>query len=116
MLMRSGCFLSICLVVFSLAANAQLISGTVHDELGGTVEGATVQAKGTPTIVAADNLGAFSINIGPAVKNLIVSAVGFETLEVPATDGINIQLKRNQAPLTAWCSSPPKKEQGAERV
>ena len=99
MLMRSGCFLSICLVVFSLAANAQLISGTVHDELGGTVEGATVQAKGTPTIVAADNLGAFSINIGPSVKNLIVSAVGFETLEVPATDGINIQLKRNQGPL-----------------
>jgi TonB-linked SusC/RagA family outer membrane protein len=96
--MRSG-FFTLCFLIFSIVASAQVITGTVHDEQGTPVEGATVQGKGTSTVVAADGDGQFSINIGSDTKQLVVSAVGFETVEVPATAGIAVQLRRSQGPL-----------------
>lgn len=71
------------------------ITGTVTDEAGATVPGASVRIKGTSGGVAADNNGQFRIQ----AKNgdvIIVSGAGLETTEVTVGENttISIPVKR----------------------
>ena len=92
-------FLSLCM---SLPALAQKITvqGTVFDETGETLIGASVMVKGSATGVATDFDGNFRV-VTEANSTLVVSYVGYLSQEV-AVDGrteIKITLKPNSAVL-----------------
>ena len=91
--------LSLCM---SLSALAQKITvqGTVYDETGETLIGASVLVKGTTSGVATDFDGNFSVQAEPNAI-LVVSYVGYIAQEVPV-DGktqLKITLKPNSAVL-----------------
>ncbi len=84
------------LMLFSTIAFNQdrNISGTVKDESGAPVPGASVKIKGTKTGVAADNLGQFRI-LAKAGDVLLVTATGIEPTEsvVGSSNTILISVK-----------------------
>jgi hypothetical protein len=69
------------------------IKGKVTDDKGQPLEGATVLVKGTPNGTKTDASGNFSIE-ADANATLIISYVGFITVEVKAVAGAaDVQLK-----------------------
>lgn len=76
------------------------IKGTVLDEKGNSIPGATVLVKGTTTGTATDLNGAFSFNV-PDGATLIISFVGYVTQEVAIGNRQNIEvvLKEDAAQL-----------------
>ncbi|MGN6490871.1 MAG: SusC/RagA family TonB-linked outer membrane protein [Agriterribacter sp.] len=60
-------------------ANTRKITGTVKDNQGNPVAGATVEVKETKAITATDQLGFFTLQVGADAKTLIVSSVGMIT-------------------------------------
>lgn len=83
------------LSVSSLAMVAQIkVTGVVLDENNQPAIGATVVQKGNRGNGAATDLdGKFTLTV-PAKATLVISSVGYETVEVPAQSGaMKIQLK-----------------------
>ncbi|MDW3652543.1 MAG: TonB-dependent receptor [Bacteroidia bacterium] len=58
------------------------ISGTVLDEDGEALIGASVRAKGTTAGALTDEQGRFSFDVPDGVTTLIISYIGYKTLEV----------------------------------
>ena len=80
--MKKILFAGILLTLLSFAFNAQTdrtITGTIKDENGRAVFGATITAKGTNKATASDINGKFFILINDKIKMLEVSAVGYKT-------------------------------------
>tara|TARA_A100001011_G_scaffold283561_1_gene293920 strand:+ start:91 stop:3105 length:3015 start_codon:yes stop_codon:yes gene_type:complete len=69
------------LMVFQVALAQQVVTGTVSDENGQPIPGATVVVKGTSTATSADFDGNFSI-IAANGDVLVVSYVGYSALEI----------------------------------
>lgn len=67
------------------------IKGKVTDDKGQPLEGATVIVKGTNNGTKTDANGNFSINAEPN-STLIISYVGFETLEIKAGSGAALSI------------------------
>lgn len=97
-----GVLLQALLYVWLLVAPAGLfaqtarITGTVTDDKGETVIGATVVVKGSNNGTITDAHGAFMIDIPSGGATLVVSYIGYETQEVPVTaahSGLRIQLQ-----------------------
>ena len=65
------------------------------------VAGATVTVKGTRVITSTSTTGEFSLTLPSGKDKLVISSVGFETLEVDAgaTDRVEIILKETSAVL-----------------
>ena len=74
------------------------ITGTVVDETGETVIGATVVEKGTSNGTVTDFDGNFVIKVNPGAT-LVVSYIGYEKMEVVAENGMTITLKDNAVEL-----------------
>ena len=74
------------------------ITGTVVDETGETVIGATVVEKGTSNGTVTDFDGNFVIKVNPGTT-LVVSYIGYEKMEVVAENGMTIALKDNAVEL-----------------
>ena len=74
------------------------ITGTVFDETGETVIGATVVEKGTSNGTVTDFDGNFVIKVNPGAI-LVVSYIGYEKMEVAAENGMTITLKDNAVEL-----------------
>lgn len=91
--MRKIASLFTMLMLFSVFAFGQkrTITGTVTDEKGDAVPGASVRIKGERTGVAADNTGKFSIlaNTGDV---LIISGTNIETIEVAVGAGSTMSI------------------------
>ncbi|HMT73203.1 MAG TPA: SusC/RagA family TonB-linked outer membrane protein [Chitinophagaceae bacterium] len=70
------------------------ITGTVTDESGAPVPGASIKIKGTTTGVAADNNGQFRL-LAKTGDVLVVSGAGLDTKEVPVgtQSVVNISVK-----------------------
>ena len=83
-------------LVVHVAAFAQgtEIRGTVVDDTGEPVIGATVMIDGTKIGTATDIDGNFTLKCEPG-KKLTVSYIGFETQTVKAENGMTIQLKNS---------------------
>lgn len=89
--MKNICFhlnrklwLAIAMVValaFPALAQKITVSGTVFDEFGDPLIGATILQKGTTNGTAADLDGKFSINVEPNAT-LVVSYVGYDPMDV----------------------------------
>jgi iron complex outermembrane receptor protein len=67
------------------------VRGTVMDEYGEPVIGATVQIRGTSQGTVTDFDGNFTLS-APANGVLVVSYVGYRTQEVPVSSNVNIEL------------------------
>lgn len=89
-------------MVFTLTVNAQNIAvkGTVVDDTGEPLIGATVLQKGTGNGVATDIDGNFDITV-PSKATLVVSYVGYDNQEVKVNGQktLNVVLKSNSTML-----------------
>ena len=75
-------------------AQQSIVKGTIIDEFGEPVPGASVVVAGTTTGTITDFDGNFSLNVKPGAE-LRISFVGYETQTVKAKDGMTIQLSEN---------------------
>ena len=75
----------------AIAQNKQA-SGTVTDEKGEPVIGASVLAKGTTAGTVTDLDGKFTLNIPTNVSTLVIKYIGYTELEVSAGTNLNVML------------------------
>ncbi|MGP1990753.1 TonB-dependent receptor [Zobellia laminariae] len=95
--MKKQYFLCYALFMSVIGIASAQISGTVLDEDGGPLPGASVVIKGTTTGSTTDFDGLFSINAEVGDK-LVVSYIGYEKKEVVAeAGGMSIQLSSGVA-------------------
>ncbi len=85
-------------VPFAVSAAPITVNGTVVDETGEPVIGATVMVKGTSVGASTDLDGKFSFHAGKGAK-IIVTSVGYTSVEVKAQPELKIILKEDQALL-----------------
>jgi TonB-linked SusC/RagA family outer membrane protein len=71
----------------SFFADTIVIRGTVYDDKGAPLPRASVMVKGTGKGVHTDNDGRFSIGLPRTAGTLVISSVGFTTLEQVLTPG-----------------------------
>jgi len=72
-------------------AQNDAISGVITDNANLPVPYANVKEKGTKQEVTTDENGIFKISVKPGAV-LIISSVGFKTVEIKAADGLKIKL------------------------
>lgn len=76
-------FLSLLLITTVYAQNdTRKISGSVKDNNGNTIPGATVEVKNTKIVTATNGAGVFSLTIPSNAKTLIISSVGMKLQEL----------------------------------
>ncbi|MCM1520531.1 MAG: TonB-dependent receptor [Lachnoclostridium sp.] len=80
-------------ITFSLSVYAQniTVSGTVSDDTGEPLLGATVLVKGTTTGVATDFDGNYTISV-PSKGTLVFSYIGYNNMEVPVNGRTHIDV------------------------
>ena len=72
------------------------VSGSVKNENGEPVIGASVLAKGTSVGIATDVNGVFTLNVPANASALVFSYIGMNTLELPVRPVMNVVLKSNE--------------------
>ena len=91
--------LSMMLLIVSTVMYAQTeASGTVIDETGEGVIGATVMEKGTSNGTVTDLDGNFNLKVA-AGATIVITYIGYDAVEMPAATGLQIQLKENASEL-----------------
>ena len=76
-------------------AQTTRVSGTILDDTGETVIGASVVAKGTTVGTVTDIDGHFSLNIPSDKKTLVISLIGMKTKEVAAGTDLKIVMEND---------------------
>ncbi|MCH5716989.1 carboxypeptidase regulatory-like domain-containing protein [Niabella hibiscisoli] len=81
--------------VTSAIAQTRPVTGTVKDETGAPIPGATISVKGTSIAVKADSTGVFNVS-ADSRDLLTVSAIGYSTedFETGTSGALNIILKK----------------------
>lgn len=87
-----------CMVSTILYAQKIEASGTVVDQTGETIIGATIMEKGTTNGTITDFDGNFKINVNSGAK-LVISYIGFITQELPAAKDMKIIIKEDAQSL-----------------
>ena len=107
------------LAAFHYAAYGQTrVTGTVSDEQGEPLQGASVVVKGTATGVITDAAGAYAITLPEGATTLVFSFLGYATVEKPVAGAVvDIQLSEgvsylNEVVVTALGISREKKALG----
>ena len=90
--------MSFMLVFASTLMYAQEITGTVVDETGEGVIGATVKEKGTSNGAVTDLDGNFKIKVEKGAV-LVISYIGYDNVEIAAAPGMRVELKENASEL-----------------
>jgi len=81
-------------------AQNKLFNGIVSDENGNRVPFASVKVKGAKSGVSSDESGSFKIQLSSAQKQLQISAVGYSTVTVQASDNMSVVLVAENKTLT----------------
>ena len=90
---KSSILLMLMALFMSLTSFAQGLKGTVIDENGDPVIGATVAEKSNPkNATITDFDGNFTVNVN-AGKVIVITYIGYETRELPAKNGMTIKLQ-----------------------
>jgi TonB-linked SusC/RagA family outer membrane protein len=85
--------LSLCMAAVQLFAQSRTVTGTVTDNSGAAVVGASVQVKGGSAGTVTSSAGTFSLNVPASARTLVISSVNFATQEVSITSGpISVRL------------------------
>jgi len=84
-------FLTLFLTGIGILTAQTQVRGTVVDEAGIPIIGATIQVKGTAQGTVTDLDGQFSLS-APANATLVISYVGLTTQEIPVRPTVNITL------------------------
>ena len=96
---KSRYLLLLLTLVVSMAAKAQGILGTVTDDQGEPVIGASVVEKGNPQNgTITDFNGNFTIKVSQGTP-IIISYIGYVTQQVNATSGMSVTLKEDAQTL-----------------
>lgn len=85
-------FLALFFIGIGLAVAQTQVRGTVVDEAGEPVIGATIQIKGTSQGTVSDIDGNFNLS-APAGGTLVISYVGYQTQEVPVSANVRVALQ-----------------------
>ncbi|WP_294082318.1 SusC/RagA family TonB-linked outer membrane protein [Proteiniphilum sp. UBA5384] len=85
-------FLALFFIGIGLAVAQTQVRGTVVDETGEPVIGATIQIKGTSQGTVSDGDGNFNLS-APANGILVVSYVGYQTQEVQVKENVRVVLR-----------------------
>lgn len=98
--MRKMCTLVLCFLIAAsqLLAQTKTVTGKVLDDKGAPISGATVLEKGTRNGVSASSDGSFSIKVKSGAT-LVVSAVGFKSLQVASNGSLVLKLVTEQESL-----------------
>ena len=94
-LLRKQTFLIVISFMFTslqLLAQVKTVTGTVHDDKGQPVSGASIMLKGTTKGSTTDAAGSFSIQ-APDNATLTVSFVGFATQEIDVKGRSSVDVK-----------------------
>ena len=81
------------MVCLAMSAQSIVASGIIVDETGMGVIGATVMEKSTANGTVTDMDGHFSLNVSRGAT-LVISYIGYQTIELPAADGMKVTLKQ----------------------
>lgn len=84
-----------CVMGVSLYAQSQTVRGTVKDQAGEPIAGATILEQGTENGVITDIDGNYSLKVKPGAS-LVISYVGYETQTLKAKNVLNITLAEDQ--------------------
>ena len=96
---KSRYLLLLLALMVSMASNAQGILGTVTDDAGEAVIGASIVEKGNPQNGTITNFdGQFNIKVSEGTP-IIISYIGYTSQEVTAKDGMTIVLKEDAQTL-----------------
>ena len=79
-----------------VAAAPVIISGKVTDEDGQPLQGVTVTAHSTGNVIVTGADGSFKIQVEEQNELLVFSYVGYQTVEVRAKDGANVNVVLKQ--------------------
>lgn len=103
LLLHLWCSFQLLLVFQVTFGQSRSVTGTVTDEKGAPLPGATVLIKNTKNNVTTNASGQFELLAPANVKTLVVSYVGYETREVAIPSGnlVNVSLKTVDANLDA---------------
>jgi len=86
-LLKRISFLFLCVSFTQLAfSQTKVITGTITDDKGAPVQGASVSVKGAKVGTTTDANGAFSLTVGASAKSLVVSSVGYNQQEIAIGD------------------------------
>lgn len=85
-------FLALFFIGIGLAVAQTQVRGTVVDEAGEPVIGATIQIKGTSQGTVSDADGHFNLS-APAGGTLVISYVGYQTQEVQVSANVRVVLR-----------------------
>ena len=88
--------------IMSIVAFAQKsVSGKVSDSKGDGVPGASISVKGTTTGTISDAEGNFKINVPNAGGTLVISSIGYKTVEIKVTtqSTVNVTIEDDAASL-----------------
>ncbi|HWJ27020.1 MAG TPA: carboxypeptidase-like regulatory domain-containing protein, partial [Flavisolibacter sp.] len=66
------------------------VSGIVRDSVGQGIPGISVTVKGKKTTTVTDGQGRFTIPVASSEDVLEFTSVGYETVDMPAGDNVNI--------------------------
>ncbi len=90
-LLARSALLALPLLFMSFCAIAQkTVTGKVTGKTNQPLPGATVQVKGSTTITVSNGDGIFSIRVPNEKSILVVSVIGYETVEVPVNGRNNL--------------------------
>jgi len=87
-------FLALFFIGIGIVTAQTQVRGTVVDESGQPVIGATIQVKGTSQGTVTDVDGRFNLS-APANGTLVISYVGMQTQEVPVQPTVNVTLRED---------------------
>lgn len=92
-------FLCSFLLLFGQQSMAQnkTVSGTISDETGLPLVGASVVPKGSKSGVTTNNLGRFSVTMPSSASEIVVSYVGYESQQVSVQNTNNITVSLSPA-------------------
>ena len=74
--------LGITMLITQLAAQNRVITGTVSDDKGSPISGASIVIKGSKGGTVSQTDGSFSITVPPTAKALVISTIGLAEQEV----------------------------------
>jgi TonB-linked SusC/RagA family outer membrane protein len=76
----------------NIASSQVSITGTIKDNKGQPLPGASVKIKGTSTGTSTDANGAFRLNLATGTETLVISMMGYKTQEIPAAGKTTISI------------------------